>query len=159
MFVSRAPLSFPKDKKWHRETEGFRGGRMCGPRMAATKDHGRIRAWTRLGFQSKERTQPQAEASFLPWTSLVWCLLLVLFPLLMYFIHNLFPVPFPCNAIVEVVLGLVLLNWVVPLGSQKEAISWAAWCVCHLCFGVTEPQRERTLGLPTWDHAFPAYKT
>lgn len=35
------------------------GGKMCGPRMAATKDHGSKSAWTRLRLRSKEWTQPQ----------------------------------------------------------------------------------------------------
>lgn len=82
-------------------------------------------AGTRRGLQSKEWAQPQAEASLLLRTISMSRLLLVPFPLLMYFIHNLPPtphlVPFPCtsNAVVEVVLGLILFNGVVPLGSQK----------------------------------------
>lgn len=51
-------------------------------------------------------------------------MLLVLFPLLMDFTHNRFPCP-PFPAMLSLRLSWVwsYFNWVVPLGSQKEAIS------------------------------------
>lgn len=66
---------------------------------------------------------------------------LVLFPVLMYFIHHLSPVPFPCNAIVEVVLGLVLLNWVVHLGPRKK-LSPERLGVSATCVSVSQNHRE-----------------
>lgn len=128
-FVSRAPLSFPKEKKWHREAEGFpgrwTGGRAecVGLQWLPRKTAGGKALGPDSGFGVRSGPSHRGQGLASPPREPVWCHVCFWF----FFIGRCIsfvtfsPVPFPRTASVEVVLGLILFNWTVPLGFPERS--------------------------------------